>query len=119
MNWFVAKLEVRGSLKTPLVNDTLWGHVAWSILLTEGEQALQDFIESYESQPPLVFSHAFPEGFLPMPKLQGTIASTGDIKYKELAKLNFYHARYLETTDWAYIQQEYKNGNIPKSASEQ
>lgn len=117
MNWYIAKLEIKGMLKTPLVSDTLWGHIAWSIALEEGEEALQNFIAEYEEQPPFLCSHAFPEGFLPMPRLTETLPENDDIQFKKLAKISYIPAEFFsEPLSWNTIIQWYKHGNAVSAA---
>jgi len=109
MNWYIAKLEIKGMLKTPLVSDTLWGHIAWSIALEEGEEALQKFIDEYEEQPPILCSHAFPEGFLPMPRLTEALPEHDDIQFKKLAKISYIPAElFSEPLSWNTIIQSIK-----------
>jgi hypothetical protein len=67
MNWYIAKLEIKGMLKTPLVSDTLWVILHGALHWKKGG-GFKKFIDEYEEQPP-IFSHAFPEGFLPIPRL--------------------------------------------------
>lgn len=64
------QLECRSQLGTPLAADTLWGHIAWGIRYTDGENALHEWLAAYETDaPPLVLSNIFPAGLLPRPIL--------------------------------------------------
>lgn len=115
MNWYIATLEVKGVLKTPLVSDTLWGHIAWSIALNRGEEALRDFIAQYDATPPLLCSHAFPEGFLPMPKLRGEIPAVDPSKFKKLLKLSFIPAEMLaKPCGWQQIIDAFQAQQFPE-----
>lgn len=67
---FRISLRIMSPLSTPLQGDILFGHVCWSMVYTEGEGKLAEFLGMYdEGEPPLVFSNAFPEGHLPAPLL--------------------------------------------------
>lgn len=115
MNWYIATLEVKGVLKTPLVSDTLWGHIAWSIALNKGEDALRDFIAHYDDKPPFLCSHAFPEGFLPMPKLRGEIPAVDPKKFKKLLKLSFIPSEMLmKPCGWKQIAEAFEKEKIPE-----
>jgi len=55
----------------PILADTLFGHLCWVICDLEGEAALNNFLQEYETEPPpLLVSDAFPAGFLPRPCLK-------------------------------------------------
>ncbi|GAB4334705.1 MAG: CRISPR-associated protein, Csm4 family [Calditrichia bacterium] len=86
MNFFKATVRIRSPLATPLMADTLWGHICWGIRWREGEAALKLFIESYLEEPPLVLSNPFPAGFLPKPVLPAQITGgNGDLqKYQNV-----------------------------------
>jgi len=69
MNAYCLTLEVRSPLGTPLAADTLWGHIAWGIRWNAGEAALEEWLNRYDSEPPLVLSDLLPAGFVPRPAL--------------------------------------------------
>jgi CRISPR-associated protein Csm4 len=53
---------------TPLVGDTLFGHVCWAIRERDGEGRLDELLKDYtRGDPFLVMSDAFPEGLIPRP----------------------------------------------------
>jgi CRISPR-associated protein Csm4 len=53
---------------TPLVGDTLFGHVCWAIREREGEGVLVELLKDYTAgRPVLVLSDGFPEGLIPRP----------------------------------------------------
>lgn len=55
---------------TPLVGDTLFGHLCWSIAETYGEARLRALLDGYcDGKPYLITSDAFPAGHLPLPTL--------------------------------------------------
>ncbi len=84
-------IKIRGHLSIPIVNDTLMGHIAWAIALTEGEDALSKFLNAYEEgSPPLILSHAFPHDWLPAPVLLQT-PNEKESKYsaKDIKKTKF------------------------------
>jgi len=64
------KLTVESALGTPLVADTLFGHICWGIRYNQGVPALEEFLASFETgEPPLLISDPFPDGFWPIPLL--------------------------------------------------
>jgi len=70
MNRYRLRLTLKGRLGTPLVGDTLFGHLCWGIVYWEGTAALERFLDAMRSpEPPLVIGDPCPAGFLPMPLL--------------------------------------------------
>ncbi len=64
------RLRIRSPLGTPLVADTLFGHLCWGIAYHEGPDAVQAFIkETCGDRPPLVISDPLPADHWPMPVL--------------------------------------------------
>ncbi len=65
------ELKPKSPIITPLMSDTFFGHFCWAMLYRKGEQFLKDFLESYDvGKPgPVLFSSAFPSGYLPRPAL--------------------------------------------------
>jgi CRISPR-associated protein Csm4 len=65
-------LRPRTAFATPLLGDTLFGHLCWAIRNGWGEARLIDLLEGYTAGHPfLVTSDAFPTGYLPIPALPG------------------------------------------------
>jgi CRISPR-associated protein Csm4 len=63
-------LEPVSDFGTPMVGDTLFGHLCWALRFRAGESALVRLLEGYTSgQPFAVLSDAFPAGWLPRPTL--------------------------------------------------
>ena len=55
---------------TPLVGDTLFGHLCWGIAEAYGEARLRALLDGYcDGNPCLIASDAFPAGHLPLPTL--------------------------------------------------
>src|SRR3989304_7611507 len=67
MKTFEIILRPKSSLLTPLQSDTIFGSICWAIKYSEGEQELVDFLEKYQTSPPLILSNGFPTGFFPKP----------------------------------------------------
>ena len=64
---------------TPLVGDTLFGHLCWSIAETYGEARLRALLDGYcDGNPCLITSDAFPAGHLPLPTLPSAYWTAGD-----------------------------------------
>ncbi|MEQ1620569.1 MAG: CRISPR-associated protein Csm7 [Methylococcales bacterium] len=70
MQSFCVTLKPLSAFATPLKGDTLFGQLCWAIRNRLGETHLNQCLESYpENQPFAVVSDAFPQGYLPLPKL--------------------------------------------------
>lgn len=70
MQSFCVTLKPLSAFATPLKGDTLFGQLCWAIRNRLGETHLNQSLESYtENQPFAVVSDAFPQGYLPLPKL--------------------------------------------------
>jgi len=83
------KLQVCSALQTPLQPDTLFGHLCWSLRYTDGEAALEDFLESYARQsPPLILSDIFPDGFWPMPLLPNPSKRQQDVLLEKIRNMS-------------------------------
>ncbi len=98
MNRYKIKVEIKSPLVTPIKADTLFGHICWGIRYHRGEKALEDFLAMYSDEPPLVFSDAFPEGFLPKPLLAPSSIDFGVKEYeyfKEFKKLKYVPAAWF------------------------
>jgi CRISPR-associated protein Csm4 len=68
MKSYRVEIAPRSSWGTPLQADTLFGHLCWALIYTQGEQALHDFLQAFDGpNPPLVLSNGFPKGCLPRP----------------------------------------------------
>ncbi len=50
-------------------SDTLFGHLAWTLLYTEGEASLTRLLDQFRTAPPFRLSSVFPAGFVPRPEL--------------------------------------------------
>lgn len=54
---------------TTLKGDTLFGQLCWAVFYTLGQEKLSKLLEDYATKPFLVVSDAFPQGYLPKPKM--------------------------------------------------
>lgn len=63
-------LRPKASFLTPLQADTIFGSICWAIRYLEGEEKLKEFLDEYETFPPLIVSNGFPTGFFPKPVTQ-------------------------------------------------
>ncbi|MER2511056.1 MAG: hypothetical protein ABTQ25_01300 [Nitrosomonas ureae] len=72
MQAFRAIINLRSAFATPLKGDTLFGQLCWTIRNRLGEGRLTELLKGYTSnQPFVVVSDAFPQDYLPLPKLPG------------------------------------------------
>jgi CRISPR-associated protein Csm4 len=70
MNMLRVALGLRSALGTPLVADTLFGHLCWGLAYHEGDSAVRDFLAATAGpDPPLVISDPLPAKHWPMPVL--------------------------------------------------
>jgi CRISPR-associated protein Csm4 len=70
MQSFCATLTPLSAFATPLKGDTLFGQLCWAIRNRYGERRLTQLLDGYtHGKPFAVISDAFPEGYLPVPKL--------------------------------------------------
>ena len=64
---------------TPLVGDTLFGHLCWNIAEAYGADRLRELLDGYcNGNPFLIASDAFPAGHLPLPTLPSAYWTAGD-----------------------------------------
>ncbi len=63
------KIIPRSPIMTPIMSDTLFGHFCWSLLYSQGEDYLTNFLNSFgnDKPAPVLFSSAFQTGYLPRP----------------------------------------------------
>lgn len=54
---------------TPMLGDTLFGQLCWALREAQGNDALNQALTGYQSQPFVVLSDAMPAGFIPRPLL--------------------------------------------------
>lgn len=72
MQTYQMTLKPQTAFATPLHGDTLFGSLCWALRNRLGEGLLTDLLQGYTEQRPFaVLSDAFPEGYLPLPKLPG------------------------------------------------
>lgn len=72
MKTYRITLNLKSAFATPLKGDTLFGQLCWAIRNRLGENHLTGLLDGYTcGQPFAVVSDAFPQGYLPLPKLPG------------------------------------------------
>lgn len=70
------ELRPRTAFATPLMGDTLFGQLCWTLRHGWGETRLEQLLEGYTANRPfLIVGDAFPAGFLPLPALPATLWS--------------------------------------------
>lgn len=88
------------SITAPPRAPTLWGHLAWWVRYTEGEEKLKEWLEAFQHDPPFLLSSAFPTGYLPRPYLPQLQVEDTQAR-KALKKI-----RYLSLKTFARVIQE-------------
>ncbi|MFO7734702.1 MAG: CRISPR-associated protein Csm4, partial [bacterium] len=109
MNKYRIKIKVLSSLGTPLMGDTIFGHLCWGLKLREGEGALTSFLEKYDSTPPLIISDGFPEGHLPVPLLEPAMPEKGTTleninKIKKFKKIKYLDAGLFFNEEFSFSE---------------
>lgn len=67
---FRLRLQPLSDFGTPLVGDTLFGHLCWALRWRHGSESLSSWLQDYGSGSPFaVVSDAFPAGWLPRPSV--------------------------------------------------
>ncbi|MEM5947012.1 hypothetical protein WKV44_00475 [Spirochaetia bacterium 38H-sp] len=87
MKTYKAIIELKGKLVTPLMGDTIFGHIIWGIARHNDADFVSDFISNIEENP-LVVSNAFPSGYLPKPILSN-IRDMDYLQQKKLKKIKY------------------------------
>jgi CRISPR-associated protein Csm4 len=89
MTVFKVILQLKSRLVTPLMGDTIFGHILWGIARNLGDEAVAEFINNLE-QNPLVVSNAFPHDYLPKPLLIDTSYKEEDYaNIKKIKKIKY------------------------------
>jgi CRISPR-associated protein Csm4 len=87
MQTYRLRLHLKTALGTPLVGDTLFGQLCWTLRHQHGEAKLSELLQGYcEAKPFVVVSDAFPAGYLPLPTLPSRYWSKSDADRKTLKK---------------------------------
>jgi CRISPR-associated protein Csm4 len=92
-------LHPRTAFGTPLVGDTLFGQLCWTLRRHFGEEWLTERLAGYcEGRPFLVLSDAFPQGFLPLPTVPAFFWNEppSDVDRKALKKKRWLSVEKLE-----------------------
>ena len=96
MKKYRLKIKVASSLGTPLMSDTIFGHLCWAIKYRDGEQELERFLDSYEStSPDMILSSPLPSGYVPVPILPGLIHSQKEKLAKKIKTLSIQTLRNI------------------------
>lgn len=90
MQTFMLTLQPEASFGTPLVGDTLFGHLCWALRWRHGVVALAALLSGYtEGRPFAVLSDAFPAGLLPRPLMPaGRMAQLVEASQRKADRLN-------------------------------
>ena len=119
---------------TPLVGDTLFGHLCWGITEAYGADRLRELLDGYcNDNPFLIASDAFPAGYLPLPTLPSAYWTAGDetdrkkLKKKQWLPLEALtapvrdwqqHARSNADLGKAYLQEKLKKAGVDEKQIE-
>ena len=120
---------------TPLVGDTLFGHLCWNIAEAYGVARLRELLDGYcNGNPFLIASDAFPAGYLPLPTLPSAYweKPPGEEDRKALKKRQWLPLEALTkpVRDWqqnarsnadlgkAYLQEKLKKAGVDEKQIE-
>src|SRR5690554_1080759 len=70
--------QPKSPIGTEIQSDTVFGHFCWALFYIKGEGALTSLLNELRERPALIFSSAFPKGFLPLPRSLPVKAKTWD-----------------------------------------
>lgn len=106
MQLYKLKIHPLSSFCTKLQSDTFFGAFCWSYKYIFGEEKLEKFIlDCTNGQPPIVFSDAFPSGYVPLPL---GIASLNrnfiDTKTKEDGKANYQYNKKIKKAEFITLE---------------
>ncbi|MCF8030551.1 MAG: hypothetical protein K9K39_06620 [Desulfohalobiaceae bacterium] len=104
MQTYRYRMSLESPLGTPLRSDTLTGHLLWSAALLDGDSAVAELINEFESgNPPFILSSGFPADMLPMPVLPPMQRVSGkkaeDFRQGKLAK-DFKKLKWISLDAW-------------------
>lgn len=112
MQTYRFRLHAKTAFGTPLVGDTLFGQLCWTLLHQHGEARLTALLQNYcAGQPFLVLSDAFPAGYLPLPTLPSRYWQKDD----KLDRKTLKKKRWLATADAVKPLEEWQSCAISDS----
>ncbi len=87
MRLYKITLRLKSSLGTPLMSDTVFGHICWSIRYNKSEKELTEFLKKMKSDnPPLLLSDAFRKDCLPVPVLPNVVTAEKSVEESDRLK---------------------------------
>jgi CRISPR-associated protein Csm4 len=98
MKTYRLTIEPQSSFVTPLQSDTIFGHLAWAVLYSEGADVLRILLENFQASPPFILSDGFPDDMLPIPviaplkkddKVKLSDVADTDAELKEIKNLKY------------------------------
>lgn len=93
MQHYTVTITPQTAFATPLVGDTLFGQLCWSLREHLGEQRLETLLDGYTAGKPfLIVSDAFPSGHLPLPTLPAHYYERGSLDRKAAKKQHWLNA---------------------------
>lgn len=87
MRQYRLTLQPRSAFGTPLVGDTLFGQLCWTVRHQLGNERLEALLQGYEQgRPYAVLGDALPQGYLPLPSLPTRFWAESALDRKVLKK---------------------------------
>ncbi|OJF75914.1 MAG: hypothetical protein BKP49_09670 [Treponema sp. CETP13] len=89
MSLYKISIKLLSPISTPLMGDTIWGHVVWGIANHEGDDAVNTFLSGCRTgDDPFVVSSAFPHGYVckPIPTVKKRKSFLSTIDYAQIKK---------------------------------
>lgn len=106
MKLYKTTITPESNFATTLKGDTLFGQLCWAIRYALGEERLEALLQSYSDRPFLVISDAFPEGYLPKPKMPSALLGEDSDLKKENRKKIWLTLPELQNGDFAKAQSD-------------
>lgn len=104
MRLYKSTITLRSVSATLWQADTVFGHLCWSLLRSQGDAGLAEFLEWYEQDlPPILLSDGFPADYLPRPLLPLAGPPT---QMSKAERIEHHHAaKQAAQTDWLTLDE--------------
>jgi CRISPR-associated protein Csm4 len=105
---YKSTLQLRSFSASPWLADTLFGHLCWFIVRSQGAADLQRFLGRYkvrqgDGDPPVLLSDGFPADYLPRPIL---LREESAIDLPKAERINFQReAKRVRQADWLTLDE--------------
>lgn len=122
MKLYKTTFSPTSNFATTLKGDTLFGQICWAIRYTFGKDKLEELLLDYESNPFLIVSDGFAQGYLPKPSIPSHLLGENiDLKKENRKKIwltieELQNADFLKARKDEEINYEKKSSSIVKNS---